>query len=334
MSKEITKDMFEPAEIDDSLNEAIAGESISFWKDSFQRLIRNKGALASAVILVLLVLVALLGPSMNKYGIDSQDVHRSNVPAKVSFLKNVSWLPFTGTEHGQDIYKQRHLKADFWFGTDDLGRDIWTRTWRGTQISLFIAIMAAAIDLIIGVAYGGISAYFGGLVDTIMQRIIEVLAGVPNLILIILAIIIMKPGLKSIIIAMVVTGWIGMSRIVRGQVLKLKSQEYVLSSRTLGASNTRIITKHLVPNTLGQIIITTMFTIPNAIFFEAFLSFIGLGIRDPLASLGSMINRGYSMMQIHPYQVLFPGIVISLLLICFNILGDGLRDAFDPKLRK
>lgn len=330
----LTQDMFEPAVIDSDAGEQISRESVSFWRDSFRRLGQNKGAVVSGIIIVIIVIMALVGPSMNKYGIDSQDVMRTNLPAKVPGLQHFNWLPFNGHEFGVDKYKEKNVKADFWFGTDNLGRDLWTRTWKGTQISLLIAIVAAAVDLIIGVIYGGVSAYFGGWVDIILQRIVEIIAGVPNLILIILAIIILKPGLISIILAIIFTGWIGMSRIVRGQILRLKSQEYVLASRTLGASHTRIISKHLIPNTLGQIIITTMFTIPSAIFFEAFLSFIGLGIRDPLASLGSLINNGYQLIQIHPHEVLFPGVVISLLLICFNILGDGLRDAFDPRLRK
>ncbi|GGE51181.1 peptide ABC transporter permease [Pullulanibacillus camelliae] len=333
-NNEITKEMFEPVAMSSSESEAIVGKSTSFWKDSFQRLLRNKGAVISAIILLLIVLMALIGPTMNKYGIDDQDVVRQNLPAKIPGLDKIHWLPFDGVENNVDLYQTQHAKDNFWFGTDDLGRDLWTRTWKGTQVSLFIAVVAAAIDLLIGVAYGGISAYFGGKVDNVLQRIVEVIIGIPNLVIIILMILILQPGLVSIIVAMVITGWVTMSRIVRAQMLKLKSEEYVLASRTLGASHSRIISRHLLPNTLGQIIINTMFTIPSAIFFEAFLSFIGLGIKDPVASLGSLINRGYGVMQIHPYQVIFPGIVISLLLICFNILGDGLRDAFDPKLRQ
>jgi len=334
LNNEITKDMFEPVVIDSTESEIIAGKSTSFWKDSLQRLSRNKGAVVAAIILLLIVLLALIGPTMNKYGIDDQNVVRQNLSAKIPGLDKIHWLPFDGSENNVDLYKTQHAKVDFWFGTDDLGRDLWTRTWKGTQISLFIAVVAAAVDLLIGVAYGGISAYFGGKIDNIMQRIVEVILGIPNLVIIILMILILRPGLVSIIVAIALTGWVNMSRIVRAQMLRLKSEEYVLASRTLGASHTRIISRHLLPNTLGQIIINTMFTIPSAIFFEAFLSFIGLGIKDPVASLGSLINRGFGVLQIHPYQVVFPGIVISLLLICFNILGDGLRDAFDPKLRQ
>ncbi|MFQ3543890.1 ABC transporter permease subunit [Halobacillus rhizosphaerae] len=233
-----------------------------------------------------------------------------------------------------DVYAAKDLKENFWFGTDGLGRDLWTRTWEGTRISLYIAFLAAAIDMLIGVAYGGISGYYGGRIDNYMQRIIEILLGIPNLVVVILMILILEPGLLSITIAITVTGWISMARIVRGQILKLKSQEFVLASKTLGAPDGKIIRKHLIPNVTGLIVINTMFTIPAAIFFEAFLSFIGLGMPTPIASLGTLIEDGFKSLQIYPHILLFPAIVISLLMIGFNVLADGLRDAFDPKMRE
>ena len=193
--------------------------------------------------------------------------------------------------------------------------------------------MAALIDMVIGVAYGGISAYYGGRVDDVMQRVVEILIGIPNLIVVILMIMVMEPGVTAIIIAISLTGWIGMSRIVRGQVFRFKNQEFVLASRTLGASNNRIILKHLLPNILGIIIINTMFTIPGAIFFEAFLSFIGLGLQAPAASLGTLINDGIQLLEFQPHILFFPALVLSVLMIAFNLLGDGLRDAFDPKMK-
>ncbi|QAS51623.1 oligopeptide ABC transporter permease [Halobacillus litoralis] len=233
-----------------------------------------------------------------------------------------------------DAYGAKNMEENFWFGTDGLGRDLWTRTWMGTRVSLYIAVLAAAIDMLFGVAYGGISAYYGGRVDNIMQRIIEVIVGIPNLVLVILMILILEPGILSITIALAIAGWIGMARIVRGQVLKLKNQEFVLASRTLGAKDNRILRRHLIPNVLGLIIINTMFSIPSAIFFEAFLSFIGLGLPTPLASLGTLINDGFNSLQIYPHILLFPAIIISLIMIAFNVLADGLRDAFDPKMRE
>ncbi|TLS37983.1 ABC transporter permease [Pseudalkalibacillus caeni] len=332
---DLTDDMFQPADIDSSKNEEIAGESTGFWKDAWRRLRKNLGAIIGIVIIVVLSLLAIFGPMMNEYSYHEQDLMRAKLPAKVPGLENVGFLGLNGVDiRGVDQYEAKGVDEYFWFGTDEFGRDQWTRVWQGTRISLFIALAAAFIDFVIGVAYGGISAFYGGRVDNILQRIIEVLVGIPNLILIILFILIFEPGILSIILALAVTGWIGMARIVRGQVLKLKNQEFVLASRTLGASDGRVIGRHLIPNVLGQIIITTMFTIPNAIFFEAFLSFIGLGIRPPEASLGSIINNGFSSLQIYPHLVLYPSIVISLLMIAFNLVGDGLRDAFDPKLRK
>ncbi|CDQ21026.1 oligopeptide transport system permease protein [Halobacillus karajensis] len=233
-----------------------------------------------------------------------------------------------------DVYAAKNMDENFWFGTDGLGRDQWTRTWMGTRVSLYIAFLAAAIDMLIGVAYGGISAYYGGRVDNYMQRFIEILVGIPNLVLIILMILILEPGIMSITIALAISGWISMARIVRGQILKLKNQEFVLASRTLGAKDSRILQKHLIPNTLGLIIINTMFSIPSAIFFEAFLSFIGLGLPTPMASLGTLIDAGFDSLQIYPHILLFPAIIISLIMIAFNVLADGLRDAFDPKMRE
>jgi len=233
------------------------------------------------------------------------------------------------------IYDAKELQDTyFWIGTDTLGRDQWTRLWEGTRVSLIIAFVAAAIDLLVGVAYGGISGFYGGRVDNVLQRIVEILVGIPNLVIILLMMLVLQPGIVSIVIALTITGWTGMARIVRGEVLKVKSQEFVLAARTLGTPNGTIIRKHLVPNISGIIIINTMFTIPGAIFFEAFLSFIGLGIVPPDASLGSLIDIGFDNMTLYPHLLVFPAILISIIMIAFNIVGDGLRDAFDPKMHK
>ncbi|GGL45787.1 oligopeptide ABC transporter permease [Sporolactobacillus putidus] len=331
-NEELTKELFTPADISHAASEKLSSEVVSAWKDAFRRLFRNKGAMISLVILIIIIGMSIIGPMTSKYSADDQSLIRSNLPPKVTAL---SWLPFlNGKENGVDMYQERGVKQDFWFGTDTLGRDQWTRTWDGTRISLLIALIAALADMFIGVVYGGISGYFGGAIDNVMQRIVEIISGIPYLVWVILLILILQPGLLTITIAILATNWIAMSRIVRGEMLKFKNQEFVLASRTLGAGNGRIIFRHLIPNSLGMIIVNTMFSVPNAIFFEAFLSFIGLGIRDPQASLGSLLSSAYTVLQLHPYQTLYPGLVISLLLICFNILGDGLRDAFDPKLRR
>jgi oligopeptide transport system permease protein len=233
------------------------------------------------------------------------------------------------------IYDAKGLEDTyFWIGTDALGRDLWTRLWEGTRVSLIIAFVAAVIDLLIGVAYGGVSGFYGGRVDNVLQRIIEILIGIPNLVIILLMMLFLPPGIVSIVIALTITGWTGMARIVRGEVLKVKNQEFVLAARTLGTPDGTIIRKHLVPNISGIIIINTMFSIPSAIFFEAFLSFIGLGIVPPDASLGSLIDAGFDNLRLYPYMLVFPAILISVIMIGFNIVGDGLRDAFDPKMHK
>ncbi|TCS96909.1 ABC transporter permease [Hazenella coriacea] len=302
----LSPDLFQPANISESEQQHLGRERIGFWKDARRRFRRNIGAMVGLSLIILILVMAVFVPIFSKYDYQTQDIPIQN-----------------------QSYSSEH-----YFGTDSFGRDLWTRTWYGVRISLLIAFLAAFIDLVIGVTYGSISGYFGGRLDTIMQRIIEVLYGIPNLIVIILMLLIFEPGIVPIALAISITGWIGMARIVRAQVLKLKSQEYVLAARTLGASNARIMAKHLIPNVMGSIIIAVTFTIPSAIFFEAFLSFIGLGIQVPEASLGSLVNDGSKYLQIFPYQLAFPATILSVIMLSFNLVGDGLRDALDPRMRK
>ena len=221
----------------------------------------------------------------------------------------------------------------FFFGTDTLGRDIFLRVFSGTRISLLIAVIAAGVDMVIGVTYGLICGYYGGKVDLIMQRIIEIIHSIPNLVVVTMLMLIFKPGVGSIIIALLISGWIGMSRLIRAQTLKLKEQEYVLACRTLGVKDSKIIFGEILPNTSGQIIIRTMTSIPGAIFMESFLSYIGLGIPAPQASLGSLISDGYKVMLIYPYQLILPALLFAILMISLNLVADGLRDALDPKMK-
>src|SRR5690625_602186 len=330
---QITDDLFVHAPYEEEESEELDASPRSFWKESIQRLLQNRGALIGLITIMIITILSIFGPIMNNYAFDDQDLLRSNLPPLVHGLE---WAGFDGTNsHGKDVYTDKSLSdAPAWIGTDEFGRDLWTRVWRGTQVSMIIGLVAALLDILIGVIYGGISAFYGGRVDDVMQRVIEVLVGIPNLILIILLILILQPGILTIILALVITGWVNMARIVRGQILQLKGQEFILASRALGASDRQLIWKHLIPNTMGPIIVTLMFTIPTAIFFEAFLSFIGLGIQPPLASLGTLIDDGYQDMQYFSYKLIFPAIVISAIMISFNMLGDGLRDALDPKLRK
>lgn len=338
LDEKISKDLFEPAHIDASEGELISKPSLNYWQDAWLRVRKNKGAIVSLVVIILLSIMAFIGPSLSNFEYDKQNTKHANLPPRIQGLENISWLPFDGDrtlKNGNVVnpYEQKSIEEYYWFGTDNLGRDQFSRVWKGMQISLYIAFLAAFIDMVLGVAFGAISGYFGGRVDTIIQRIIEVLSGIPNLVIVILMILVLKPGIISITVAMTITGWVSMARVVRAQVLKLKGQEFVLAARTLGASHSKIIFKHLIPNLAGVIIINTMFTIPNAIFFEAFLSFIGLGLQEPLASLGTLIDEGFKSMIAFPHQMLIPAIVISVIMIAFNMIADGLRDALDPKMR-
>ncbi len=304
--RELTPDLFEPIETSPQASERLAGPPAGFWRDSWRRLKKNRGAYLGLVVIVVLVAAAYVGPLLSPYNAYGQDLARR----------------FAGPSPG------------FWFGTDDFGRDMWSRVWAGTQVSRYIGFLAAFLDLAVGVAYGAISGLLGGRVDDVMQRGIEILNGVPYLVVAILAMIVLKPGIITITIAIGMTSWTYMARIVRGRMLQLKDQEFALASRSLGASRWRLLTKHLLPNSLGPMIVNLMFTIPLAIFSEAFLSFIGLGIQPPDTSLGALISDGYKELRFHSYLLWFPTAVFSLLMICFNLLADGLRDALDPKMRK
>ncbi|MBN2259414.1 MAG: ABC transporter permease [Clostridiales bacterium] len=222
----------------------------------------------------------------------------------------------------------------FWFGTDGLGRDLYIRVLFGARISLLIALVATLVNFFIGVLYGGVSGYAGGKIDNVMMRIVDVIATVPLLLYVILLMVIFEPGLKTIMIAIGTVYWVSMARIVRGQILSIKEQEFVLAARTLGASTWRILVRHLIPNAMGPIIVSLAMMIPSAIFTEAFLSFIGLGVNAPQASWGTLANDAVAGLRSYPYQLFFPATFISITVLAFNFLGDGLRDALDPRLRK
>jgi len=234
------------------------------------------------------------------------------------------------------ILRKKNLKpnAEHWFGTDTSGRDLFTRAWYGARISLFIGFMAALIDFVVGVVYGGISAVRGGRTDNIMMRIAEVLYAIPYLLMVILVMIAMKRGIWPIIIAMTITGWIPMARLVRGQVLQLKELEFVHAANAMGANMGWILRKHMIPNTLGPILVNLTLTVPTAIFAEATLSYLGLGVQPPQASWGTLVNDALGSIHIgNLYQLYIPAILISLTMLAFNVFGDGLRDALDPRLR-
>lgn len=273
--------------------------------DGWIRLKKNKAAVVCFGIIVIITLFAIFAPILSPY-----DYFETNYKAKM-----------------------QKPSAEHLFGTDLFGRDQWTRVWYGTRISLLIGLCAALINLVIGVFYGAISAIMGGKVDNIMQRIIEVLVGIPQLIIVILFMMVLPPGIGTIIVALSITGWVNMARLVRAEILKLKEQEFVLAAQLLGTNKWKIIIRHLIPNTISVIVIQIMFAIPSAIFTEAFLSFIGVGLAEPKASLGVLINNGYSALRAAPFLLIFPAVAIVLIMVCFSILGDGLRDAFDPRMR-
>ncbi|WP_462409642.1 ABC transporter permease [Neobacillus sp. Marseille-QA0830] len=307
ISPEIPDEWFVPKAKNTMAAEAVVRPSLSYWKDSWHRLLKNKLAMAGLIFLILLAIFAILGPIISPHTVEKQTLLDQNQPPS----------------------------SKYWFGTDNLGRDVFTRTAYGARISLFVGLMAALIDFIIGVTFGGIAGYKGGRVDNIMMRFVEILYGLPYLLVVILVMVVIGPGLTTIILALSITGWVGMARIVRGQVLQIKNYEFVLASKTFGTKTARIIRKNLLPNTMGPIIVQMTLTIPSAIFAEAFLSFIGLGIQAPHASWGVMANDGLSViLSGYWWRLFFPTLFISLTMFAFNVLGDGLQDALDPKLRR
>jgi len=288
----------------------IAGRSTTYWSDAMRRIRRNKLAVVGFWIIIALLVVAVVGPMVSPYGYEDQD------------LENTFQSPTL-----------RHP-----FGTDQLGRDQLTRVMYGSRISLAVGIVCAALNFLIGVTYGGIAAYFGGRVDEIMMRIVDILYGIPTLIIVILLTVLFKDKgvspLVNVFIAIGLTYWLPMARIVRGEILSLKEREFALAAKTIGAPNNRILFRHLIPNAIGPIIVTVTLEIPSAIFTEAFLSYIGLGVSAPVASWGVLASDGTEAIRSFPYLVMFPALGISLTMFAFNFLGDGLRDALDPRLRQ
>lgn len=275
----------------------------SNWKRSIRRFMTNRSACVSLFVLSLIFLCAIFVPMFSQYTYYDIDLLAAN----------------------------RAPSSAHWFGTDDLGRDVFVRLWYGARISLFVGLAAALIDLTIGMFWGGTAALAGGKVDEIMMRIADILYSIPSLLIVISLMVVLGPGLYTILIALSLLGWITMARVVRSQLLQLKQQGYVIAARGLGAGFWRILMKHLLPNALGPIFVTLTLTIPSAIFTEAFLSYLGLGVQAPIASWGTMASEGLSALEYYPWRLFFPAGFICLTILAFNLIGDGLNEAADQR---
>jgi len=303
--KDIDKSQFKTVGKNLEKMEAITRPNLTYWKDAWRRIKKNKVAFSGLIILIIYIILAIFGPIISQYGYKDIDSSRMN----------------------------QFMSSTHWFGTDELGRDLWTRVWRGARVSLAIGFISTILNTVIGGLVGGISGYYGGTLDSVLMRIIDVLYGIPYLIVSILVMVVLGPGITSLIVAMVIVGWIGTARFVRGEVLRLKEQDFVAAAKVLGVTNLTIIVKHIIPNVMGLIITNLTMAVPKAIFNEAFLSYIGLGIAPPECSWGILAKSGVKMLRIYPYQLFIPSFFICTTMLALNLLGDGLRDALDPKLR-
>ncbi len=342
-------DDYEPATAEEKAGFIPRAKSVSYWADAWRRLKKNTVAMIALVVIILLFLFAFIGPLFMPYDYSTQMRGEENWPpvwsnADESFIAKAE-------SNGIEYSRWTHI-----LGTDNLGRDNLTRIMYGTRISMVIGLVASAIVLIIGATVGSIAGYAGGAVDVVIMRITEVIYSVPDVLIVLLLSTAMKQSMTEyinthtsawatflntlggnligIFITFAIIYWVGMCRIIRGQVLMLKQQEYVTAARALGASSNRIIKKHLLPNCIGQIVVTTCLQIPSAIFLESFLSFLGMGVSAPLTSLGSMAAEGLCGIYSYTYRLIVPAVVLSLMILSFNLFGDGLRDALDPRLKK
>lgn len=303
----ISKDKFRKIGIDKDLGETMARPRIGYWQDAWRRLRSNKVAMLAIVMLFIILIMTVVGPHINGFKYEEIDpLNKNHKPDSVH-----------------------------WFGTDELGRDVFSRVWQAGRTSMIIGIVGAVISTVVGSIYGAFAAYLGGKIDTIMMRIVEVLTSVPYLIVVILiSIMVDSRGIGTLILTLTITGWCDMARLVRGQMLQIKQQEYIMAAEALGVSPWKIITKHLIPNSLGIVIVAITFDIPGYIFAESFLSYLGLGPQPPATSWGALASAAQQNFIFYPHQLFFPAIMIALTMLSFTLLGDGLRDALDPKLRQ
>lgn len=336
LSFQIDPNLFDRASDEEKAQIVTQRESVSFMKDAMRRFVKNKMAMACLIILIAITLIAIFVPMFYPYNYTQQDV-----TAKYLRPFEYSKKEMVRINAGEKVFP--HI-----MGTDNLGRDYCIRVIYGTRISLMVGFISALIVVFIGIIYGSISGYFGGKVDLVMMRIVDIIYSLPDVLIVILLSVAIKDiistsknqlvvklgaGMISIFIVFGLLYWVGMARQVRGQILSIKEQEYVLAAKAMGASAAHIIRKHMIPNCVSVIIITAAMQIPSAIFTESFLSFVGMGVSMPMPSLGSLASDARSGLVSYPYMLLFPAMSIFLIVLSFNLLGNGLRDAFDPKLR-
>ena len=293
--------------VDDSATESFARKPVTYWGDAMRRFRQNKVAVFAFFLLCAMILMTIIVPMVSPYDYSKQD------------------LPS----------RKQWPSAAHWFGTDDLGRDLFTRVWQGGRVSIAIGVIGSLVVAVIGCIYGGIAAYFGGWVDMLMMRIVEVLSSVPNLLVVIMiSIVLDSSSIPTLLFAMTITGWCPIARLVRSQMLQISRSEYVMAARVMGVSPLNIVVRHMIPNTISIIIVNITFRIPGFIFSEAFLSYVGLGVQPPNTSWGALASAGQNSILFYPYMMLFPSLLIALTMLCFTLMGDGLRDALDPKLRR
>ncbi len=347
LSLHVDLSKFEKATDEEKTQTVQMSESTTFWKDGFKRLSKNKVAMVCLSVIILILLIAIFVPMFWPYTYDQMLGVKQGVGVDGTF-NNLAPFQFGETELA--LKSQGHFIMPHIFGTDSQGRDYFIRVIYGTRISLMVGIFASVIVLIIGLVYGSVSGYFGGKVDLIMMRIVDIIYSLPDMLIIILLSVVFKQvlasvikgtflakigvGMISIFIVFALLYWVSMARLIRGEILTLKQNEYVLAARAMGAKPSYIIKKHLLPNSMSVIIISTCLQVPSAIFTESFLSFLGLGVSIPMPSLGSLASDALDGMYSYGYRLIIPAIMIWLIVLSFNLFGDGLRDAFDPKLRK